>query len=198
MSNLNLQKLCEWVWPWPWTFSNGAVVQNADISPLRSATLNLSPPSLASVVLRISHFAEDRRLSWREHATRSQIAHKVKRVRWSSPWLLSATYLPYLFPTEGRRLSWPCVSCVVEAVEWPRSGTLRIRWIVVGSQSASGSPTSRSRTFAGFSATISMTSSRCSRCHLVTNSSSSSRSWNKHLFINCFVLCKNVFYNIIL
>jgi len=20
MSNLNLQKLCEWVWPWPWTF----------------------------------------------------------------------------------------------------------------------------------------------------------------------------------
>jgi len=23
MSNLNLQKLCEWVWPWPWTFNFG-------------------------------------------------------------------------------------------------------------------------------------------------------------------------------
>jgi len=22
MSNLNLQKLCEWVWPWPWTFNS--------------------------------------------------------------------------------------------------------------------------------------------------------------------------------
>jgi len=21
MSNLNLQKLCEWVWPWPWSFN---------------------------------------------------------------------------------------------------------------------------------------------------------------------------------
>jgi len=23
MSNLNLQKLHEWVWLWPWTFNNG-------------------------------------------------------------------------------------------------------------------------------------------------------------------------------
>jgi len=24
MSNLNLQKLREWVWPWPWTFNPGS------------------------------------------------------------------------------------------------------------------------------------------------------------------------------
>jgi len=26
MSNLNLQKLHEWVWPWPWTFKSAYFV----------------------------------------------------------------------------------------------------------------------------------------------------------------------------
>jgi len=26
MSNLNLQKLCEWVWPWLWTFKEDSAV----------------------------------------------------------------------------------------------------------------------------------------------------------------------------
>jgi len=30
MSNLNLQKLREWVWPWPWTF-NIKVFDTADV-----------------------------------------------------------------------------------------------------------------------------------------------------------------------
>jgi len=30
MSNLNLQKLREWVWRWPWTFNGGPSEQWAD------------------------------------------------------------------------------------------------------------------------------------------------------------------------
>jgi len=35
MSNLNLQKLREWVWPWPWTFN-----LLLHFSPTRPSTAN--------------------------------------------------------------------------------------------------------------------------------------------------------------
>jgi len=76
---------------------------------------------------------------------------------------------------EDRRLS--CV--VVEAVGWLRSGTSKTSLIGISSQSASDSPTNRSHTFAGFSATISTTSSKWSGRHLAN--SSSNCTWNKRL-----------------
>jgi len=38
MSNLNLQKLHEWVWPWPWTFNITDIWCN-ELSLLSSACL---------------------------------------------------------------------------------------------------------------------------------------------------------------
>jgi len=44
MSNLNLQKLREWVWPWPWTFKT------------HSSSRPTAPPSCSAKCLRFGHW----------------------------------------------------------------------------------------------------------------------------------------------
>jgi len=54
MSNLNLQKLHEWVWPWPWTFNK---LRN---KPLDSNRKKLTAQQLDRIVVTHSWVQTDR------------------------------------------------------------------------------------------------------------------------------------------
>jgi len=55
MSNLSLQKLCEWVWPWPWTFkySQGPLLEHWKPLPLSSRVWGRLSENLLHFSLRI-------------------------------------------------------------------------------------------------------------------------------------------------